>query len=92
MGPSPGSTHLVLLQSMHSSGEDFFEGILPYMGVAATFVMRPISLERTFVFVLKTWNWTLPSVGLEEAMFEIVYGRTTDGIRTDDRYLAILHV
>ena len=64
------------------SGENIFEGFLPYMGVAAILVMWPKSPEQTFVPLThegSTWNLALiGQVVLEKKIFE-------SGGQMDDR-------
>ena len=64
------------------SGEEGFEGLLPYMGVAATMVMWPRPPEQTFVPSShwgSIWNLALidPAV-FEKKIFENG-GRTDNG-------------
>ena len=68
------------------SGEESFEGFLPYMGVAAILVMWPRPLEQTFV-PPSHWGsiWNLALIGpavLEKKIFE--NGGRMDNGRTMD--------
>ena len=58
------------------SGEDFFKGFLPYMGVAAILVMRPRCHKQT-TNGGSTQNLALIGQAVsEKKMFEIVDGRS----------------
>ena len=78
------------------SGEEIFEGFLPYMGVAAILVMCPRCREQNIVLPTQggsTLKLALIGPSVSEKMFEIVYDdddddgrRTTDGRTPDHGY------
>ena len=88
MGPSPQcykQSHKVI--GLLVLEKKIFEGILPYMGMAATLAMWPRPHKQTFVSLFHSGSiWNLALIGqavLERKIFENG-GRQTDGPRTDD--------